>query len=100
MPILDDINRILRDHEKYTGNGGNGALPVGDMTSARKPISKRDLRELLILLAQAVGDAGAIQQIQDAIDALEEMTVTPQQFGARGDFNYAAKTGTDDTVKI
>ena len=69
MPILDDINRILRDHEKYTGNGGNGSLPIGDMTSARKPISKRDLRELLVLLAQASGDAGALDEIRDSVAA-------------------------------
>lgn len=45
----EKINLILRDYEGYTGDGqGNfGALPIGDISTARKPIIKRDLRELL-----------------------------------------------------
>lgn len=45
----DKVNRILRDHEGYTGDGkgGDGALPVGDRSTAVKPIVKRDLREAM-----------------------------------------------------
>ena len=53
MTIYDDINRILRDHEKYLGDGrgGKGALPIGDPSTRAKPISKHDLREVLTQIA-------------------------------------------------
>ncbi|OJH46176.1 hypothetical protein [Paracoccus sp. SM22M-07] len=85
MTIVDDINRIFRDREKYTGNGGNGALPVGDMSSAAKKIEKKDLREIFIRLAQLLGDAGALEEIRDAIDELKKETRTLEYFGAVGD---------------
>lgn len=69
----DKVNRILRDHEGYTGDGkgGDGALPVGDRSTAVKPIVKRDLREALIAPLQDTWDArDAAQQAQsDAEDA-------------------------------
>lgn len=69
----DKVNRILRDHEGYTGDGkgGDGALPVGDRSTAVKPIVKRDLREALIAPLQETWDArDAAQQAQsDAEDA-------------------------------
>lgn len=60
MPIVDDVNRVLRDHVGYSGDGqgGIGALPVGDRTTARKPIDKRDLRQILVNIGSAV-DEGA-----------------------------------------
>lgn len=44
------VNRTLRDHEGYTGDGkgGVGVLPVGDRSTARKPIDKKDLRTVLL----------------------------------------------------
>ncbi|MFN3615073.1 MAG: cell envelope integrity protein TolA, partial [Rubrimonas sp.] len=62
MPFVDDVNRILRDHLGYSGDGhgGNGPLPVGDRSTARKPIINRDLRELLIQMAQTMGDPSAL----------------------------------------
>lgn len=62
MAFSDDVNRLLRDHEGYTGDGrgGSGALPIGDTSTARKPIEKRDLREVLL----AYGDVG--EQAADA----------------------------------
>lgn len=70
MGIKDDINRILRDHEGYTddGRGGVGDLPIGDRSTARKPISKRDLREVLGAVHDSVADpaASAVQAVLDA----------------------------------
>ncbi len=75
MGIKDDINRILRDHEGYTGDGrgGVGDLPIGDRSTARKPISKRDLREVLGAVHDSVADpaAAAGQAAADAADAAE-----------------------------
>jgi len=47
VEFTNKINRLLRDHEGYTGDGfgGVGVLPTGDRSTAKKPISKRDLRE-------------------------------------------------------
>lgn len=52
------VNLILRDHQGFTGDGhgGVGDLPVGDRSTARKPIEKRDLREVM-LAADASVDA-------------------------------------------
>ncbi|WP_156505623.1 hypothetical protein [Sulfitobacter sp. HI0054] len=74
MPFVDDVNRILRDFEGYTGDGqgGVGDLPVGDRSTSRKPITKRDLRTLLIQVAQTLGDPSALQAIIDDLDAQEE----------------------------
>ena len=46
----DLVNLILRYHEGYTGDGrgGVGELPVGDRSTARKAIDKRDLRAVLL----------------------------------------------------
>lgn len=53
------INRIFRDFEGYTGDGkdGLGELPVGDRSTARKPIWNRDLREALLFLQTQSSDA-------------------------------------------
>lgn len=75
MAFPDDVNRILRDHFGYTGDGrgGNGALPIGDRSTERKPIDKRELRELLITMAQTLGDPDALQEILTELDALQEI---------------------------
>lgn len=72
MPLLDDINRVLRDFERYTGDGKPGApsaapLPTGDPSSGRRNIPLHDLRELLKTIAQAVGDPAALQEIIDGL---------------------------------
>lgn len=73
MGIKDDINRILRDHEGYTGDGrgGVGDLPIGDRSTARKPISKRDLREVLGAVHDSVADPAAAAE-QAVLDARAE----------------------------
>lgn len=64
------INRVLRDFQGYTGDGqgGNGALPVGDPSTARKPIDKRDLRTVLL-----ASDNAAETASQAALDATGAM---------------------------
>lgn len=65
MALLDDIDRLLRDHVGYTGDGqgGNGALPVGDRSTRRHFPDQRTLRELLKIIAQTMGDPEALQEI-------------------------------------
>lgn len=83
------MNRILRDHVGYTGDGqgGDGALPIGDRSTARKPIDKRDLREAFIPLAEsadglksAVGDADESAAI--AIAKAADATLAAKAAGA------------------
>lgn len=61
------VNRLLRDREGYTGDGqgGEGDLPVGDTSTAVRPIIKSDLRQV-ILAPQA-----AVQSALDAADRAE-----------------------------
>lgn len=61
------VNRVLREHEGYTGDGrgGVGELPIGDRSTARKVIEKRDLRQVLL--------AGETN-VQAAIDAAAQAT--------------------------
>ena len=68
MPLLDYINRVLRDFERYTGDGKPGApsgapLPTGDPSSGRRNIPLHELRGLLKTIAQAVGDPEALDAI-------------------------------------
>ncbi|WCE67988.1 hypothetical protein PL335_06475 [Sulfitobacter faviae] len=57
----EKISRILRDHQGYTGDGqgGVGDLPIGDRSTARKPIEKRDLRNAFLDFADVAEDAQA-----------------------------------------
>lgn len=69
MPLLDDINRVLRDFERYTGDGQPGApaaapLPTGDPSSGVHNLRKHDLRELLKTIAQTMGDPEALEDIK------------------------------------
>lgn len=86
MSFLDDVNRILRDHEGYTSPDGQYPLPIGNWTTARKPIDKKDLRQLLGVFdegataAQGIIDAAgpvAIMAERVAMDADIEATVGP-----------------------
>lgn len=69
------VNRILRDHEGYTGDGrgGVGALPIGDRSTARKGIDKADLRTVMLssvssgAIAEAAADAAATSAAQAAL---------------------------------
>ena len=65
MPFVDEVNLRLRDHMGYSGDGqgGVGSLPVGDRSTARKPLDKLDLRYLFINLAQTMGDPSALEDI-------------------------------------
>lgn len=49
------VNRILRDHE----GGDPATYPVGDRSTARKPINKRDLRAALLAQEDKVEEATA-----------------------------------------
>lgn len=66
------VNRVLRDHEGYTGDGkgGVGDLPVGDRSTARKPIDKRDIRE--VVLAGETAVQTAVNAAADAVAAGEQ----------------------------
>ncbi|WP_323008923.1 hypothetical protein [Paracoccus sp. (in: a-proteobacteria)] len=85
MPFIDDVNRLLRDHEGYTGDGqgGVGPLPVGDRSTARRAVWKRDLRDLFITLAQTMGDPGALDEILDQLDDKADIANSGKVFTSR-----------------
>ncbi|MBT0778068.1 hypothetical protein [Paracoccus sp. pheM1] len=85
MPFIDDVNRLLRDHEGYTGDGqgGVGPLPVGDRSTARRAVWKRDLRDLFITLAQTMGDPSALQDILDELDGKADLANSGAFFTSR-----------------
>lgn len=93
---VEFVNRLLRDHEGYTGDGKGsvGDLPVGDRRTAVRPIIKRDLREVVLAGENAVDRAlDAATDAQEAAGAAaasaSSATGTPQ-FATRG----AASTAT------
>ena len=77
MPETYDekIDRILRDHQGYDGNGGIGALPVGDRSTAQKPIEKRDLREAMKAFANVGGNS------VDSKNARDEAIIAAREAG-------------------
>lgn len=89
MPFVDDVNLLLRDHLGYTGdgNGGQGALPIGDRSTARNMIDLRDLRQLLVTMAQTMGDPSALQQI------LTDLNPARMQLPAGTDLNTVRTNG-------
>lgn len=53
MPTPADINRVFRDHVRFTGDGLPGApvaapLPVGSPRSGVHDPSKKDIRDVLV----------------------------------------------------
>ena len=86
------INRILRDHEGYDGNGGTGALPVGDRSTAQRPINKRDLREALKSFADVDGNAAdAILARDVAIEVSQNPEDAPVSIGGFSALHHSAK---------
>lgn len=83
MPTYRElVETYLRDHEGYLGDGkgGRGALPMGDMTTASRPISKRDLRELFL-----AWDGGATlpdPQLEDPVDVATLLSNATLSYGA------------------
>lgn len=59
MAFEDDVNRILREHKGYSGDGqgGQGALPIGDRSTARNSIDLKGLRDLFLRSAEGPGNA-------------------------------------------
>lgn len=93
MPTYRELVELqLRDFEGYTGDGfGNvGDLPVGDRSTARKPISKRDLREVLL-----AGET-AVQTAVDAAAAasLDAATAEQAMLDVQGATLYASSLAT------
>jgi hypothetical protein len=62
--LREKISRVLRDFQGYTGDGqgGVGDLPVGDRSTAQRPIYKRDLREMFNHYADVAEDAQAASE--------------------------------------
>lgn len=85
MALLDDIERLLRDHTGYTGDGqgGNGPLPVGDRSTARYFPDMRTWREILKLIAQTMGDPSALQDILTQVAAKADIANSGKTFVSR-----------------
>lgn len=97
MALLDDINRVLRDFERYTGDGQPGApsgapLPTGDPGSGVHNLRKHDLREVLKAIAQSMGDPSALQEILTEMDAKAGLAMATPSYTSRAAAEAAATT--------
>ncbi|GEM_PF-2616825 len=78
MPLLDDIQRVLRSFQRYTGDGlpnppvGHPLSSGGDPRSGIHHLDKADLRDLLVSIAQSLGDPSALQSILTQLDGKAE----------------------------
>lgn len=68
MALADEINEKLRD---FVGWNNSNPLPIGDPTTGVFNPSKSDLRALLMLIAQTIGDPAALDDLLSDIQALE-----------------------------
>lgn len=89
MAYQDDVNRILRDHEGYTGPEGQYPLPVGNWTTARKPIDKKDLRQLFSVFDESATAA------QGLIDAAGPVAIVAERVAMDADIEFTVGTGGD-----
>lgn len=91
MPFRDEINRLLRDFEGYTGDGrgSEGELPVGDRSTAKRPIVKRDLREAMLAMADVVDTAEDFIEVAQSVTASETIEVTVGPGGQYSTINEA-----------
>jgi len=88
MSTINDINRVTRDHVRFTGDGLPGEpvdapLPVGDPRSGVFNLPKAALREIMIAILQAMGDPEALQQIKDALASKASLQSVVDEAAAR-----------------
>ncbi|RMC37488.1 hypothetical protein [Paracoccus alkanivorans] len=82
------INEILRDFERYTGDGKPNEpvghpLPIGDPRSGTHDPAKYRLRELLLSILQSMGDPQALQDILDQLAQKADLANAVKYFGSR-----------------
>ncbi|MBM3606824.1 MAG: hypothetical protein FJX25_19660, partial [Alphaproteobacteria bacterium] len=80
MALLDQINERLRD---FVGWSSSYPLPIGDPRTGVHNPSKADIREILLLIAQANGDPAALQTIITSLatkaDAADLSALRPRE---------------------
>lgn len=86
MPTLTDIQRTLRDHVRFTGDGLPGEpvgapLPVGSPRSGEHNPSKKELRDILIAVFSESG-AGASGIAQEALETANAASSTASSINA------------------
>lgn len=84
------INEVLRDFERYTGDGKPNApighpLPIGDPRSGIHNPAKFRLRELLIAILQAMGDPDALQDILNQLGGKADLNLLNAEISSRQD---------------
>ena len=74
MPLLDDIQRVWRRFQRYTGDGlpnppvGHPLSSGGDPRSGIYNPDKTEIRDLLVSIAQTLGDPSALASILTQLD--------------------------------
>lgn len=96
MPLFDDINRVFRDHVRFTGDGkpnppAGAPLPTGDPRSGVHNPEKFDIRELLIQILQALGDPAALQEIIAQLALKADAANATKVFSSRSAFETAGQ---------
>lgn len=103
MPTYRELVELqLRDFEGYTGDGfGNvGDLPVGDRSTARKPIDKRELREILLSGETAVDEAVGAAASATAAAALASSAMLDVQGATLYAANLSSLLANTDTLAV
>ncbi|WP_312531960.1 SGNH/GDSL hydrolase family protein [Paracoccus sp. (in: a-proteobacteria)] len=78
MPLLDDIQRVWRRFQRYTGDGlpnppvGHPLSSGGDPRSGIYNPDKTEIRDLLVSIAQSLGDPSALASILTQLDGKAE----------------------------
>ncbi|WP_304620766.1 hypothetical protein [Paracoccus sediminilitoris] len=104
MATLKEIQRYTRDFLRFTGDGLPGEpvgapLPVGDPASGIYHPSKAEIRRILILVLQAIGDPDALDQILDQLFGKADLQNSTSSFTdranavARGQENLPVNIG-------
>ena len=104
MATLTEIQTYTRDFQRFTGDGlpdepVGAPLPVGDPASGIYHPSKAEIRRMLILVLQAIGDPDALDQILDQLFGKADLQNSTSSFTdrakavARGQENLPVNIG-------
>lgn len=95
MALADEINMVLRDFERVTARD---PAPHGDPTSGVHDIEKGALRQLLLLIAQTMGDPSALQTILTQVAGKADLPNSGKTFVSRAAAESAGQAALPSTL--
>lgn len=109
MPLLDDIQRVWRRFQRYTGDGlpnqpvGHPLSSGGDPRPGIFNPDKTEIQDLLIAIAQSLGDPSALASILTQLDGKAGLANAGKSFRSRADavaFGQANLLATLGTITV